>query len=149
MILDNNWSCNKFFLIGLVEKMLSHNSVYTNCQTVYVMKRKNQYLKIAHAVTWRFSDKQSIQLMAASLIFPFIKLLYIFFIFFFSRKQDLTLHANCLRLAWNVKSGWQFMQIVFFAWTVKFYFLGKIRKKKNQNVVSWNFNSVGWALSKF
>ena len=26
-------------------------SVCTNCQAAYVMKRKNQYLKIAHAVT--------------------------------------------------------------------------------------------------
>ena len=32
-------------------EMVSFNSVCTNCQAAYVMKRKNQYLKIAHAVT--------------------------------------------------------------------------------------------------
>ena len=51
--------------------------------------------------------------MAASLIFTFYKTLIYFSYFFFPRKQDLALHANCLlRLAWNVKSGWHFMQIL-------------------------------------
>ena len=46
----------------------------------------------------------------------------------FPRKQDLTIHANCLQwrqFAWNVRSG----------------FLGKIRKK-SQNVICWNFYQV-------
>ena len=34
-----------------LEEINNINSVCTNCQAAYVMKRKNQYLKIAHAVT--------------------------------------------------------------------------------------------------
>ena len=60
-----------------------YNSVCTNCQAAYVMKRKNQYLKIAHAVTWRFSDTQPIHTMAASLIFSFHKTLIYFSYFVF------------------------------------------------------------------
>ena len=123
-------------------------SVCTNCQAAYVMKKKNQYLKIAHAVTWRFSDTQSIHTMAASLIFSFHKtLIYFsdFYFFFFSRKQDLTLHANCLlRLAWNVKSGWHFMQILRgdnLHELSNSIFLEKIRQK-NSKCRQLKFNSA-------
>ena len=66
--------------IRMVKVMDEANSVCTNCQAAFVMKRKNQYLKIAHAVTWRFSNTQSIHTMAA-----FHKTL-IYFSYFFSEK---------------------------------------------------------------
>ena len=49
-----------------------------------------------------------------------------FFFSNFSRKYDLTLHANCLLRRQ-------------FAWSVKSYFLGKVRKIF-QNFVCWNFH---------
>ena len=51
------------------------------------------------------------------------------FFLFFPRKEDLTLHANCLprrQFAWNVKS----------------YFQGKIIKVFKNVVVCWNFYPV-------
>ena len=121
-----------FYWAGLVLKAVNQYSVCTNCQAAYVMKRKNQYLKIAHAVKWRFSDTQAIHTMAASLSFSFQKTL-IYFSYFFSEKTGfdtsckwsqtcmkcqirMTFHANSKRRQ--------------FAWTVKFYFLRKNKTKK-------------------
>ena len=60
------------------------------------------------------------------------KLIVLFFLFFVENRM--TPHANCL-----LKRQ--------FAWSVKYYFLGKIRKIF-QNVIYWNFLPQHAKLSK-
>ena len=120
---------------GLFVQILRVNRVYRDTKQYYIysiaecfsrtkntpaMALPNIVLKNAKDLRWleitivntyhtmgRFSRRQTDDIF---LIFP--------------RKQDLTLHANCL------------LQRQF-AWSVKSYFLGKIRKTF-QNVICWN-----------
>ena len=129
VLLLNSWKGGLFSVFWIISFGVTLHTEYRS--TVFI-----QYMYIFHltllmlfiSVTWTHQTRVLWSLRCINLyhslgIFSRRQIDDIFLIF--PSKQDLTFHANCL--LWRQ-----------FAWNVKSYFLGKIRKIF-QNVICWKF----------